>query len=133
MKRIRVTYFKAASKAQIPGIGGSPGSSAYVFDGFVCNGNQGGGIVTAMYKLPDGGIRVYKKDGKGSPVESFGIIPQPGGGTKNVVGEFVDVAGHLVDASVCVEEDVPDEASTDAKPADPPPAKPAQQQGSQRR
>lgn len=129
MKRIRVSYFKAARKAQIPGIGGSPGSSSYVFDGFLCGGNQGGGIVAAMYKLPDGGIRVYKKDGAGNPVRSFGIIPQPGGGTKNVVGDFVDVASHLIDASVCVEEEVAEEVATQ----DPPAAKPAQQQSPQRR
>jgi hypothetical protein len=128
MKRIRVTYFKAASKAQIPGIGGSPGSSAYVFDGFVCGGNQGGGIVASMYKLPDGGVRVYKRDGAEKPVRSFGIIPQPGGGTRNVTGQFVDVSSHLIDAAVCVEEEVADETSTDAKSVDLPPAQPVAQQ-----
>jgi hypothetical protein len=132
MKQQRIIFLKKQKGTSIMGIT----QLDFVVEGQQLAAERGGGRIGSMV-LKDGMIYVRKVDAEGKPHRQFGAVAMSGGKVKQLVADGIAFPAHL--AAGMLFDDVEDEIAEPAKPAepkpevDPPPAKPVQQQGQQRR
>ena len=119
----KVKFLRVPQGAKCPGVFSARTGGGYVLPGDPCTPNEGGGFIGSI-EFEGGFLHFRKVDAEGKPLRAFGTVSAHGGRQVAVTGDAVSVSAA---GFTMVYDEVPDEVQKPVE-ADPPPAKPVQQQ-----
>ena len=127
----RVKFLRVPSGSKVRGIYSGSTAGGYVVAGDACNPNEGGGLIGSI-EFAGGFLYFRKVDKDGKPCRDYGKTSVKGGKMVNIEGDGVAVSadGYCIvfDDEAKAQPQLP-QATQANQEADPPPARPVQQQG----